>query len=115
MQQGQQGNVKQGQGYFIARIFNRDRNDQDEQPQAVAHERLVEEIQVGAGGMDYGMDQTAASQDDKAGADKKDPAALDLVAGYPKGAGPECPGSYKQAYYADKNFLAIMVPEQELF
>jgi len=65
--------------------------------------------------MDYGVDQTADPKNDKAGADKKDPAALDLVAAYLYAAGSECPGSNQQANYANKNFLAVMVFKQEFF
>jgi hypothetical protein len=113
VQQDQQRKVEQRDSYFVARIFRGDSYDKGEKSEAVPHECLVEQIQVRVGGMDYGMDQAAASQDDKAGTHKKDPAALDLIAGYLKAAGPECPDSDQQAYYGDKNFLAVMISQEE--
>ena len=63
--------------------------------------------------MYYCMDQTAASKDEKACTDKKNPAALNLVAGYLKAAGPECPHCDKQTDESDKDFLTNMVIKQE--
>jgi len=46
--------------------------------------------------MDYGMDQTAAAKDEEARADKKDPAAFNLVTANTEPTGPECPDSNQQ-------------------
>jgi hypothetical protein len=65
--------------------------------------------------MDYGMDQTAAAKDEEAGTDKKDPAALNLVAAHTKTTGPECPDSNQQTYKSNENLLTDMVIQQKLF
>jgi hypothetical protein len=76
---------------------------------------MVEKIQVRICGMDQGMDQATASEENKDGTYKKDPAALDLVPAYFKAAGSECPYRDQQTYYANKNFLNVMILEQEFF
>ena len=64
--------------------------------------------------MDYSMDYTAAAKDEKTSSHQKDPAAFNLVAAYLKTAGSECADSNQQAYKADENLLAVMIPEQKL-
>ena len=66
-------------------------------------------------GVDYGMNQAADAENDKAGPNKKDPAAFGLIAAYLYAAGPECPCSNQEAYYTNKNFLAVMIFKQEFF
>ena len=115
MQQCQQWDVEQRKTYFIAWIFNRDGQYNDEKPETVTHKCMVKQIQVGVGGVYYGMNQTAAAKDKEAGAYKKDPAALNLIAANTKTNGPECPDRNKQTYKSDENLFANMVIQQKLF
>ncbi len=115
MQQDKKRDIKKWKEYFIARIFNRDRHNKDEKPEAVTHECQVKDIQVGVGGMNEGMDQAVAAKDQEARTDKKDPAAFSLVAANTKTTGPECPDSNQQTYKSDENLLANMVLQEKLF
>jgi len=115
MHQGKERDIKKRKEYFIARIFNRDGQDKDEKPEAVTHKCQVKDIQVGVGGMNEGMDQAAASKDQEARTDKKDPAAFSLIDASTKTTGPECPDSNQQTYKSDENLLANMVIQQKLF
>jgi hypothetical protein len=65
--------------------------------------------------MNYGVDYTAAAEDNKAGADKEDPVALLLVSRDVKTAGPECPDGDQQTYGADKKFLAVVILKEKFF
>ena len=65
--------------------------------------------------MDYGMDYTAAAEDDKAGTDKEDPAAFLLVRRDFKAAGSECPDGDQQAYGADKKLLDVVILKEKFF
>lgn len=65
--------------------------------------------------MNYGMDYTAAAEDDKAGTDKEDPVALTLVPSDLKTAGFECPDGDQQTYGADKKFLAVVILKEKFF
>ena len=65
--------------------------------------------------MNYGVDYTAAAEDDKAGADKEDSVALALVLRDVKTACSEGPDGDQQTYGADKKFLAVVILKEKFF